>query len=66
VQFLDRRHQVFQVASQAVEFPDDERVTRLQGLEAGLQARSVIVASRGAVLVDALLFNASTDQGTAL
>ena len=53
--YLDRRHQMFQVASQAVELPDDERVARLQGLEAGIQAGPVVLASGGAVFVDALL-----------
>ena len=42
VQFFDRRHQMLQVAPQAVELPDVERVARPQGLQAGLEARAVL------------------------
>ncbi len=54
VQLLDRRHQMFQVAPQAIELPGGKRVARLQGLQAG----SVVMASRGAVFVDALFVDA--------
>ena len=65
-QFVHGRHQMFQVASEAVQLPDDEGVARLQRLEAGIQARAVIPASRGAVFVEALLVNAGVEQGVTL
>ena len=61
LQFLDCHYQMLRVASQAVQFPDDEGVARLQGLQAGLQAWAVIMGSRGVVLVDA-----GTGEGIAL
>ena len=39
-QFVHGSHQMFQVASEAVELPDDEGVARLQRLQAGIQARA--------------------------
>ena len=66
VQLIDRRHEMFQAAPQAVELPDDERVARLQGLQAGLQPRAVVMATRGAVLVDAPFVDAGSDQSIAL
>ena len=65
-QFVHGGQQMFQVTPQAVELPDDEGVARLQRLQAGLQARAVIQASRGAVFVEALLVNAGAEQGIAL
>ena len=56
----------FRFASEAVECPDDKGVTRLQDLEAGRQARAVIMASRGAVFVNALFVDADIKQGVAL
>ena len=53
----------FRSRPRRVEPPDDEGVARLQRLQAGLQARAVIQASRGAVFVEALLGNAGRRAG---
>ena len=37
-------NQMFQVTSQAVKLPDDEGIAWLQRLQAGIQARTVIMA----------------------
>ena len=62
VQLLDRRHKMFQAASQAAQLSDDESVARLQGLQEGLQAGSVVMACRGAVFVNALRGNTGVEQ----
>lgn len=43
-----------QVPVQPIELPDDEYVTRLQCLQAGLKARAVLLVRRGPVAVDAV------------
>ena len=66
VQLVDRRRQLLQVASRAVQLPDDEGVAWLQGFQTGLQAGTVVMASRGAVLVDTLLADAGTQRSVML
>ena len=66
VQLVHGGHQMFQVASQAIQLPDDEGTARLQRLQAGLQTRAVVPATRDTVLVDARLLNAGAEQGAAL
>ena len=66
VQLVNRRHQMLQIAAQAVKLPDDESVARMQCLQSRLQAWAVIMTSGGTVLVDALLGHAGADQSVAL
>ena len=42
MQFVHGGHQMFQATTQAVQFPDDEGITRLQRLLTSLQVRAVI------------------------
>ena len=65
-QLVHGAHQVLQIASEPVELPHDERVSRLQRLEAGVEARAVILASGGAVFVDALRGDAGVEKRVAL
>ena len=66
VQLFGCRHQMLQVASQAVQLLHDEPVALLQALQAGHKAGPMIMVSRGAVLIDALFVGASFDEGVTL
>ena len=65
-QLVHGADQVFQITPQSVELPHHERVARLQRLQAGVEARAVIVASGGAVFVDALRGDAGVEKRVAL
>ena len=65
-QLIDGVHQVLQITAQPIELPHDQCVARLQRLQAGLEARAMVLATRGAIFVDALFGNAGVDQRVAL
>ena len=65
-QFFHNAHQVTQVAPETSKFPDDQGIALAQRLEAGRQARAVILLARGAVLVDCLPGHAGFRQGVIL
>ena len=65
-QLIDGAHQVLQITAQPVELPHDQCVARLQRLQAGLEARAMVLATRGAVFVDALVGDAGVDQRVTL
>ena len=58
--------QVSKIAPQAIQFPEDERVTGLKRLEAGDQARTRVIAHCSQVFIDALGVDARNKQCIAL
>ena len=65
-EILRRRHEVTQIATEPVELPDDKRVAWLERLQAGGEARSGIMPTRGHILIDAGRIDAGREQRVAL
>ena len=65
-QFLHDADEMVQVASEAVELPDDERVPLAQCLETGIESGSAVLLARGAVFVNGLLLHACRSEGVIL
>jgi hypothetical protein len=57
---------VAQIATEAVEFPDDERVAAAKRLQAGSQTGAILSFSRRGVLIDIAGLDASLSQRIAL
>src|SRR5712691_10967158 len=57
---------MLQITPEPIEFPDHERIARQEGLEAGTQTWTVLLATRGEVFVEALGRDAGSQQGIML
>jgi hypothetical protein len=50
-QLLHECDEMFEIAPEPIEIPDHERIARLEGLETGGQTGTVLLATRGKVLI---------------
>ena len=55
-------NQMLEVAAEAVQLPEHERVAGLQCSEAGIQAQTRVTPTRGEILVDALAIHAGLEH----
>jgi hypothetical protein len=57
---------VAEVAAQAIEFPDHQRVRRAEGFETRGEARPGVMAARGQILIEPVRGDPCHDEGIAL
>ena len=65
-QVFHRVDEVSKRSSETIEFPNHQHITGAQGSEARRQARSVVAAARGTVLIDVALLDTGGRQGIEL
>jgi len=61
-QIVDDLHQVLGRPSKPVQLPHNKDIAAMDGLEAGIKPRSVLLASRHPIFVDILLSHPSSPQ----
>jgi len=63
---VDDPDQMLQIPPEPIQFPDDQRIARLEGLQTAAQPRAVILPAGGQVCVDTMGIDPRRCQGIAL